>query len=127
MNIRYLIVAFGLFICTLVGLLMYEGLKFYREIDESALLACINSMQDALMLSLKKEEVRKVINPNKEWKTLNKDEQEFLLNSIDKNKRVDCNKSYFDSDGNVTINDDMEVLVRQTGSNLTEVLIRKKQ
>lgn len=124
---RNSLIHFLIFAVVMLGVfLIYEGYQTYLRSEESELKSCISSLQGYLADSLKREEIKKKINPSKEWKILNNAERELLFTSLDINKRFNCGKSLFFVEGKFQNKDDLEIMVRQTDYGM-EVLIKSLQ
>lgn len=115
---------FLLFGLLLLGIfLVYKGIQIYRTSQEVELESCISSLQGYLGDSLKREEIKKVINPSREWKILDNNESKFLFESLDENKRFNCGKASFFIEKKFQNKNELEVLVRQNDDRM-EVFIK---
>jgi hypothetical protein len=80
----------GVFLTICISVSLYSGYQTYKSVEAGDTESCILSLQDSLMLTFHKEEVRNVISLNQEWRILNKNEQDFLFNSMNNPRRLDC-------------------------------------
>ncbi len=101
-----LFIAFGVFVT-------YEIYQAFTDAQEAELESCISSLQGYLMETLRDEEIRRIINPSKEWKTLNYNEREVLFESLPSNKRFNCGDSSLFVDGKFQNRNDLEVKIRK--------------
>jgi hypothetical protein len=104
-------IVLSLTICIYV---IYIGYQFYRSVEDTALESCIGSIRQSLSTTLENQEVKRIINPDQEWRVLSKTERNFLLNHTDNPKRYDCANYPFFTEGKTKRGKELQISVRQT-------------
>jgi hypothetical protein len=113
----------GIALFLVIGIfVVFKGYQIYRSAEDSAVESCILSIRQSLADTLKKEEVRKVISPSQEWRVLNKNEQDFLFNSIDNPKNLDCGRFAYFTAGKTQSGKDLHVSVRQISGKIDVII-----
>lgn len=112
-----LYLAVALFLITGI-FVVFKGYQIYRSSEDSAVQSCILSVSQALAETLKKEEVRKVINLSQEWKVLKKNEQDFLFNSIDNPMNLDCGRFAYYTKGQNQSGKELHISARQVNEKI---------
>ena len=73
------------------GFVFYQGYKIYREAEHAAEESCVLSIRSSILKTIDAhKEIRNALNPNMEWRALNKSERELLFNLIANPRSLDC-------------------------------------
>lgn len=117
--LKYLMLSISLIVIIFV---MQKSYELYLSAEHSAVKSCVLSVTETLRIKLKDKEIKKIISPNREWKVLNPNEQNFLFNSVTDKKRLDCKRFSYFTNGKTQKGDDLRILVREIDGEVEVVI-----
>jgi mRNA-degrading endonuclease RelE of RelBE toxin-antitoxin system len=107
-----LFISLILIICVAV---IYFGYHIYKSFEDAAAFSCTSSIQAYFERNINNnEELRKIVNPTKEWKILGEKERNFLFNLITDLKQFDCGRFSFLTKGKTKSGENLQISAKQS-------------